>query len=209
MTNTVYQTVTDKIVAAIEAGAGEWKMPWHTAHAGGATVQPVNIDGRRYRGANVITLWAEAQIKGYTAPMWGTYKAWQSCGGQVRKGEKATTIVFWKSFKTTVVDPDSGDELTHLHLFARGYSVFNLAQIDGYQPTIAAPSDRPLVERIAHAESFFGAIPVPVAHGGDRAFYIPSADPYSYRSLSNSTTRKRTTPPAATNAFTPPATRAG
>ncbi|HTU21537.1 MAG TPA: ArdC family protein [Gemmataceae bacterium] len=60
----IYQRITDSIAAAIETGAGEWRMPWHSAVDGQAPVLPVNVaTGRPYRGINVLVLWAAAQTK--------------------------------------------------------------------------------------------------------------------------------------------------
>ena len=82
----VYQTVTDQIVAAIEAGAGEWQMPWH--RAGEGLNRPVNIDtGNAYRGINIVAILAAGQVRGYGSGTWGTYRQWQKAGAHVRKGE--------------------------------------------------------------------------------------------------------------------------
>ena len=91
----VHQEITNRIVAAIEKGAGDFKLPWHRPAA--SLERPVNIQsGNRYRGINVVTLWVEAQLKGYATPVWGTYKQFQENGCQVRKGEKASLIVFYR-----------------------------------------------------------------------------------------------------------------
>jgi len=93
----IYQRVTDSIAAAIEAGAGEWRMPWHSGTDGLAPVLPVNVaTGRAYRGVNTVVLWASAQAKTYGSAVWGTYRQWQERGAQVRKGEQASPVVFWK-----------------------------------------------------------------------------------------------------------------
>jgi antirestriction protein ArdC len=56
----VYSRITAEIVAAIEAGAGDWRMPWH--HDGAATTRPQNVTSRRrYRGVNVLALWIAAE----------------------------------------------------------------------------------------------------------------------------------------------------
>jgi antirestriction protein ArdC len=49
-----------------------------------------------YRGSNILSLWIAAQAAGYTSGRWASYRQWQALGAQVRKGEQATTIVFWK-----------------------------------------------------------------------------------------------------------------
>ena len=91
----IYQTVTDKIVAMIEAGAGAWHMPWH----GDALTLPRNpLSGTRYRGSNVPPLWSAAMAKGYQSHQWATFKQWQKAGAQVRKGERSELVFFWKCF---------------------------------------------------------------------------------------------------------------
>ncbi|MBO6636293.1 MAG: ArdC family protein, partial [Parvibaculum sp.] len=93
----VYTQVTNTIIAAIEAGAGDWQMPWH--RSGQGLNRPVNIDtANAYRGINVVSLWASAQARGFSTGIWGTYRQWQSKGCQVRKGEKSSLVVFYKEF---------------------------------------------------------------------------------------------------------------
>src|SRR3546814_5774226 len=60
----VYSRITTEIVSAIEAGAGDWRMPWH--HDGAATTRPQNVTSRRrYRGVNVLALWIVAEAAAY------------------------------------------------------------------------------------------------------------------------------------------------
>ncbi len=104
----VYSRITDEIVAAIEVGAGKWKMPWH--HDGSVTSRPINLASKKpYRGINILALWAVAERCGYAKGLWGTYRQWQAEGAQVRKGEHGSTVVLWKQFGAT-----EGDYLAHL-----------------------------------------------------------------------------------------------
>jgi len=172
----VYRTVTDAIVNAIEQGVSNWRMPWHTS--GKFAFSPINVTSKKpYRGINTICLWAAAQAKGYERGEWATYQQWQERGAQVRKGEKATTVVFWKFANSSAESQDDGEEQTATGsrlLFTRGYSVFNAAQVDGYAPK--ADPDAPIEQRIERAETFFARIPARVAHQGNRAFYSPADD---------------------------------
>jgi antirestriction protein ArdC len=121
-------------------------------------------------------LWAASQAKGYESGEWGTYQQWQDRGAQVRKGEKATLVVFWKfandsrEAQSDSDAPASGSRL----LFTKGYSVFNAAQVDGYTPK--ADAERPMPERIELAEAFFRSVAADVRHAGNQAFYSPSGD---------------------------------
>jgi antirestriction protein ArdC len=171
----VYARVTAQIITAIENGVGNWRMPWHTN--GRFAFSPINVASKKpYRGINTVCLWAAAQAKGYERGEWATYQQWLERGAQVRKGEKATLVVFWK-FAHDTAETDDGEKATrngsHL-LFTRGYSVFNAAQVDGYTPKVDA--DGPMPERIAQADAFFGAIGATVRHGGNQAFYAPVTD---------------------------------
>jgi antirestriction protein ArdC len=169
----VYQTVTAQIISAIEQGTGSWRMPWHTS--GRFASSPINVTSRKpYRGINTLCLWASAQSKGYESGEWATYKQWEDHGAQVRKGEKATTVVFWK-FADDAADADDGTPTSGSRLvFTRGYSVFNGAQVDGYTPK--AEPESTLNERIEEADAFFRAIGANVRHGGNLAFYSSLSD---------------------------------
>jgi antirestriction protein ArdC len=172
----VYANVTAQIINAIEQGAGTWRMPWHTS--GRFAFSPINVTSHKpYRGINTVCLWAASQAKGYESGEWGTYQQWRERGAQVRRGERSTTVVFWKfansageSQDDRSETPASGSRL----LFTRGYSVFNAAQVDGYTPK--ADPDMPMLERIAQADAFFSSVGATVRHGGNQAFYSPASD---------------------------------
>jgi len=166
----IYTRITAEIIAAIEAGAGHWKMPWH--HDGSAISRPTNIGSeRRYRGVNVIALWIAAQAAGCASGAWGTYRQWLAVGAQVRKGERGTTVVLWKQMTSASDDDDEdGDEDPgRPRIFARAFTVFNVAQVDGYEPKPVAPL--PKTERFAHADAFIDALKVPVTFGTYDAHY--------------------------------------
>src|ERR1700730_8450036 len=132
----VYRKVTDAIINAIEQGVGNWRMPWHTS--GRYAFSPINVTSKKaYRGINTVCLWTAAESKGYESGEWGTYKQWQERGAQVRKGEKSTTVVFWKFANDSAESQEDGAEHpanSSRLLFTRGYSVFNATQVEGYTP---------------------------------------------------------------------------
>src|SRR5712692_9278596 len=154
----VYSRVTSQIVNAIEAGVSKWRMPWHTS--GRFAFSPINVTSKKpYRGINTVCLWAAAQAKGYERGEWATYQQWQERGAQVRKGEKAAMVVFWKFANDAAESQDGGEQHSASSsrlLFTRGYSVFNAAQVDGYTPK--ADPDTPIEQRIESAEQFFSRI---------------------------------------------------
>lgn len=167
----IYTRITAEIVAAIEAGAGDWKMPWH--HDGSAISRPSNVGSeRRYRGVNVIALWIAAQAAGYASGVWGTYRQWLAAGAQVRKGARGTTVVLWKQMASMRDDDDDNDEdgdSARARFFARAFTVFNAAQVDGYTPNPAALL--PETERFTHADAFIDALKIPITFGAYDAHY--------------------------------------
>jgi antirestriction protein ArdC len=170
----VYASVTAQIIRAIEQGAGTWRMPWHTS--GRFAFSPINVTSHKpYRGINTVCLWAASESKGYESGEWATYQQWQQRGAQVRRGEKSTTIVFWKFSNGETQDEGEATTASSSRLlFTRGYSVFNAAQVDNYTPKVN--TDIPMPERIEHAEAFFSSVGALVRHGGNQAFYAPVSD---------------------------------
>ena len=169
----IYRTVTDSIIAELESGVVPWVRPWKSQ----ASPFPENVvSKRRYRGVNILLLWATAATRGFGNPGWLTFRQAQSLGGSVRKGEKATTIVY--ADKVTRVDKDADDDAVTADIhFLKFYWVFNVEQTVGLPAEYyAAPSSKPDGQRHAHAEVFLSRIGAPVRHGGDRAYYSPGQD---------------------------------
>ncbi len=82
----VYSQVTNKIIADLECGSLTWLQPWRAGHAAGEISRPLRVTGKPYRGINIVMLWASAMEKGFSCPIWLTYKQAVELGGQVRKG---------------------------------------------------------------------------------------------------------------------------
>ncbi|ODU35467.1 MULTISPECIES: zincin-like metallopeptidase domain-containing protein [Sphingomonadaceae] len=169
----VYTRVTAEIIAAIENGAGDWRAPWH--HHGTSVARPANVSSaKRYRGINTVALWVAAMAGGYSDGLWGTYRQWLEAGAQVRKGEHATTVVFWKQVSSAADGDSDEDENGHRKMFARAFSVFNVAQVDGYEaPPVTMLPD---AARHAEAEAFIRNLDITTVFGGSEAYYRPSTD---------------------------------
>jgi antirestriction protein ArdC len=172
----IYTRVTNQIIASIEAGAKKCRMPWHVTDAD--YVAPINASSKRaYRGINVLILWAAALDRGYVGGMWATYEQWKQLGAQVRKGEKSTTVVLWKP--TEPKARETGDETERESekrrgLLACGYSVFNLAQVDGYQHSRTPKLFENI--RIRAAERTLLGAGADVRHGESEAYYHKAMD---------------------------------
>lgn len=175
MSDDVYQTVTDRIVAMLEnADHGKWSMPWHKSGKSNGLAIPLNVMGRHYSGINIWLLLAAKMEKAYGSDVWATFQMWKGKGASVRKGEKATQIIFWQPIKIKEADPVTGEIKTKTIPLAKFYNVFNCDQVDGYaQPAIPQLSEE---TRIANADEFFANVPAIVRHHGNSAHYIPLLD---------------------------------
>ena len=173
----VYARVTEKIVADLEAGVRPWARPWNAGHAAGPVSRPLRANGTPYRGINVLLLWVEAQARNYTAPIWMTYRQAQAIGAQVRKGETGALVVFADHITKTETN-DKGEEAERQIAFMKGYTVFNVEQIDGLPAHYTARAVVPIaaLPRLEAAEAFFAATGADIRHGGNRAFYAPGLD---------------------------------
>lgn len=189
----VYRTVTQNIVEAIEAGAGTFVMPWHGD--GAATGKPENAYTRmEYHGINVLALWAQACLTGFGSGYWASYKQWQHAGAQVKRGERGTTIVFFKRLDGPGADTDEDEDQPRHRLVARASRVFNADQVEGWQPpALYSKGDR--VETLATADTFLRATGARIMHGGSRAFYsipddsirLPDRDRFTGTDMSTAT----------------------
>lgn len=166
----VYQKVTDAIVNAIESGAGQYQMPWSVRQDRGFS--PISVGSAKpYRGINTLVLWAESQNRGYSSALWGTYQQWLGLGGQVRKGERGSPVVYWGTFERQTADGEH--EKSRRGLFAKGYTVFNIEQVDNCALPKRLDPKFSHNDRIAHADSFFASTGVEIRDGGNRAFFRP------------------------------------
>ncbi len=163
----LHQTITDKIIAALEsADPKNWQCPWHRRGGG----LPVNAkSGKAYRGINVLSLWVADQVSGFGDARWATYKQWSELGAQVRKGERSSLVVFYKDY---LADNDDGDP--ERRMVAKASFAFNASQVDGAPPAEAIPVGG--FEPIEVAEATIRATGARIDHSGDSACYIPSHD---------------------------------
>ncbi|MCG8041305.1 MAG: zincin-like metallopeptidase domain-containing protein [Candidatus Thiodiazotropha endolucinida] len=173
----VYTRVTDKIIADLEQGVRPWMKPWNAEHAAGRITKPLRHNGQPYNGINILMLWSAAVTEGYSAPIWMTFRQAKELGAHIRKGEKGELVVYANTITRTEENSD-GEETEHTIPFMKGYTVFNVEQIEGlpehyYQ--LAEPVLDP-VERIDHAERFFAATKADLRHGGNQAYYAIGSD---------------------------------
>ncbi len=175
----LYTRITNQIVRQLEQGVAPWQKPWRVDGEDRAIVPPLRATGQPYRGINVLLLWGEMVKRGYVAPTWMTYRQAAAVGGQVRKGERGTRIVYADRIVKTETDA-GGNEQERAIGFLKSYTVFNVAQIDGLPEELyGAPTVRGADVSVGAddaVESFFARTRISIQHGGTSAFYSPSRD---------------------------------
>jgi antirestriction protein ArdC len=122
-------------------------------------------------------LWASAMEQGFAAPIWMTFKQALELNANVRKGEKGSLVVYANAITRTEQN-DAGEDVEREIPFLKGYTVFNVDQIEGLPDMYYAKVEPKLtpVERIARAEQFFAATKAVVNYGGTRAYYAAGPD---------------------------------
>lgn len=168
-----YQRITDTIVEQLEAGTKPWIRPWR----GNArrSMTPRRATGEAYRGINVLMLWVAGQMFGYEENTWMTYRQAQDLGGQVRKGEKGSLVVKYGTFTTRDREDDEDRTIPYL----KGYTVFNVEQINNLPDRFFSPAEELTTSPVPHidtVEAFVRNTGAKVSYGGTKACYRPSID---------------------------------
>jgi antirestriction protein ArdC len=176
----LYDEITNKIIAELGAGRVPWVQPWGTAAAKAPLAMPKNAaTSRQYSGVNVLILWGAVVEHGFTGQSWLTFRQALSMGGHVRKGEHGTTVVYADRF---IPDDEkkraaeTGEEAQAIP-FLKRFTVFNIDQCNGLPEqiaTVAPPPPPGMIE--PRVEALIKATGIEFRIGGSRAFYIPSQD---------------------------------
>lgn len=175
----LYDEITGKIIAELEAGRFPWVQPWGTAAAKTSVALPKNASTHRaYSGINVLILWGAVVERGFPTQSWVTYRQAVALGGNVRRGERGTTVVYADRF---VPDQEkkrareTGENVQTIP-FLKRFTVFNIEQCEGLPDEVAASSP-PLATLIEpRAEALIKATGIDFRVGGDKAFYVPAYD---------------------------------
>lgn len=176
----LYSEITDKIIAELEGGRLPWVQPWDASTTTAPLGVPKNAStGQTYSGINTLILWGAVIQHGFPGQAWLTFRQALSLGGNVRKGERGTTVVYADRF--TPEDErqrarDTGEEAQAIP-FLKRFTVFNAAQCENLPEDIAAAAPLPepgLIE--PKVEALIAASEIDFRIGGNRAFYVPVHD---------------------------------
>lgn len=178
----LYAEITNRVIASLEEGRVPWEMPWACAGARGFA-RSVST-GKVYTGVNQLLL----SMSGYASPWWMTYKQATELEGVVRKGEKATTVVFWKFIEE--VDKDTKKKTGKRIPILRHFNVFNAEQCELPKEAVAKLEKR--LEKVAPmkvvnenevieeaqmiSDNYLIREEIKLSHGGDSAHYTPALD---------------------------------
>lgn len=166
----LHAEITDQLISAIECRPGTFTLPWR--REAGPLHLPANaITASPYSGINILSLWVAAARSNFVQPIWATYRQWAELGAQVRKGERASTVIFYREYDA---EPDPTDaEDNGRRRVARASAVFNVAQVDGFiAPTSPTPPPaNGRVDQLAAVDHFISGTGADIRLGGDRAYY--------------------------------------
>lgn len=176
----LYDEITGKIISELEAGRVPWVQPWGTAGAKAPLAMPRNAaTSRHYSGINVLILWGAVIEHGFPGQSWLTFRQALALGGNVRKGERGTTVVYADRF---VPDDEkrrareTGEEAQAIP-FLKRFTVFNAAQCENLPEDVAIVAPPPLPGLIEpKVEALIRATEIDFRIGGNRAFYVPALD---------------------------------
>lgn len=175
----LYDEVTARIIAELEAGRLPWVQPWGRSGGTGPGLPRNALTARPYSGVNVLILWGAVIEHGFPSQSWLTFRQAREAGGCVRKGEHGQTVVYADRF-TPEAEKDraerEGGEARSVP-FLKRFTVSNVAQCDGLREGLA-PDPAPLPDReiVPVAEEVIAASGVDFRVGGDKAFYVPGLD---------------------------------
>ncbi len=170
----IRQEITNQIVDSLKQGSAPWRSSWiHDPNAG----SPTNVmSQRRYRGINPIVLELSATKQGFHSKWWGTFAQWKSLGAWIKKGSKATQIVFCKSVKQIEPDLHGKDQEETYHLL-RTFAVFNAEQSSSDEFKVGHEHDYYVSSDVyEQAETVIHATNADIRHGGNKAFYDRAGD---------------------------------
>lgn len=170
----LYQEVTDKLIAAIEAGTAPWQRPWQQVASSGL---PMNgATSREYNGVNALLLMMLAQAEGYSDNRWYTFKQASDMGAKVKKGSKSTPVYFFKMLNARGAEADGepaggaepgGKERRQIP-FLTEYRVFHATQIEGIEPFVQPERKWTSLQAV---QEMVERLKPDIRYGGDRAFY--------------------------------------
>jgi antirestriction protein ArdC len=167
------QKIADAIIAALEAGTAPWRKPW----TGGGFLPTSVATGKMYEGTNVLVLWAAQERNGWSDNRWLTYKQAEKLGGNIKRGEKATSIIHWTPKFKDVKQPDGTTEKIFVYTPPKIINVFNVEQAEGINlPPLVKGEPIPVSQAEQTLLDTYKDRPEIFYKSQDSAYYSPVTD---------------------------------
>lgn len=165
----IHQEVTNQIITLLDqVDLDDYQPPFASLAARGLPKNPITEN--HYQGINILALWFNQQSKNFTSNEWATFQQWKDKGANVRKGEKGSRIIFYKTLVKTEENAKGEQEDRKVPML-RLYTVFNANQVDGYEHKESAIPAVDNVKKMALVEEFCRNTGADIRHGAARAFY--------------------------------------
>ena len=209
--------VSGELIEQIKRGVAPWQKPWKP----GEQSTPENFStGKKYSGGNSLYLMSRAIREGRGDNRWGTYNQILAAGGQVRKGERGTRVLFFTDRTARAAKDEQGkalkdqdgktiyEEEQRQRPICKQYTVFNVEQADGLELKPRSAQARPEWDAHRDAEKV-------IAASGAKVQHVPETGPTTGSTRTRWCSRSRPSSPPETattrrrcmNAATRPATR--
>lgn len=168
----IHQQVTDTIIQQLEDGVVPWHKPWNGAESRMLALPKNHTTTKKYRGINILLLWASSIKNQFLTDDWGSFKQWQEKKESVRKGEKGSLIVYYDTFEKEVEG-----EIKEIPFLKKSF-VFNRCQLVSYDPAenVKLLNETSLVERIEKVDAFIKNTSAVIVNQDLQAAYDPAAD---------------------------------
>ena len=182
MNRNTAEEITSRILADLEKGVAPWEKPWKQ---GQGLPLPVNACTKKpYRGINIVELWNDAARKGYTFPSFVTFNQARELGGNIRKGQHGTQVIFYKRIPREKslrleIPEDEIETLPEDQTFMvlRTYTVFNLDQTEGLDHLKPKLNPVEPFKALEEAERILRDSGARIFHTAlDKALYNPTED---------------------------------
>ena len=168
----VHDLVTTTIIGQLEQGVIPWQKPFKDNSLSPFKIPTNHVTGNRYRGINIVLLWAANINRNHTTDDWASFKQWQSKNERIRKGEKGNLVVYYDTF-----EKETDGEKKQIPFLKSSY-VFNRCQLEGY----VSPEPEEHIntfsfnEKIEGIEAFVENTDAIIESHAGGASYIPSTD---------------------------------
>ncbi|MDW3210295.1 MAG: zincin-like metallopeptidase domain-containing protein [Reichenbachiella sp.] len=171
----IQQEITNNIITLLdEVDLKDYQPPFANLAALGIPENPITKN--QYQGINILALWFNQKSKSLRSNKWASFKQWQQAGASVKKGEKGSRIIFYKTL-TKENETESGDKEEMKIPMLRQYVVFNASQVEGFEDVnqVQLPEiDK--VERLSLVDEFCRSTGADIRTDSDEAFYSPLGD---------------------------------